>query len=160
MTKSIKVTIRDISPLLMNRYCGEQPSAAKPPRGKKTQEWIDQERKRHWLKAAHFDESGKLFHIPPEAFRNAADETGRHLNGDHYVPEHIDIRGVVIGKVRVDRCRPIFRDWGVEFTVVYDTDRVEYNHVYEALTEAGAYIGLLDFRPRYGRFRVTAFNEI
>ncbi|KKM17987.1 hypothetical protein LCGC14_1670300, partial [marine sediment metagenome] len=53
-----------------------------------------------------------------EEFKN-----GRALKGnleDFYLPEYIDLRGVRIQQARIDRCRPIFRFWGLSFTIRFD----------------------------------------
>ena len=67
-----------------------------------------------------------------------------------------DIRGVVIGGKRVQRCRPIFREWACEFTIGYDPQDVNRRQVDQALQDAGRKIGLFDRRPekggRYGKF--------
>lgn len=173
----------------MNRYPGELPSEPKPPRGKKTQEHIDANRKKKWLRAAYWAQD--MFHIPPENieamlvqgarkqrrgedFKSAVmvvedfiplivysgpeDKRGRNLTGkleDFYVPDYIDIRGVVIQKARVDACRPIFREWGLAFTVRYDAEDVEEVHVKSALERAK----LGDFRPRFGQFTIVGFTN-
>ena len=177
--KQLKVTLTGISPLLMHRYLGEQPSAEKCPRGKKTQDWIDKQRQKQWLEAAYWIE-GVGFHVPPEnieamlasgakSIRMGTDfkkyvafvedvipllVSGKRANGSlesWYKPEHIDLRGVVIQKARVDRCRPIFRDWSVEFTVAYDETNITAEQVRKSLE--GQSLG--DFRPRFGRFSVA-----
>lgn len=60
---------------------------------------------------------------------------------------------------RVMRTRPIFKKWSAKFSV----------HVMEGVTNtaavkgwienAGALVGLCDWRPRYGRFRLKSFIE-
>lgn len=187
--KDIGVLIRGRSPLLMNRYPGELPSEPKPPRGKKTQEHIDANRKKKWLRAAYW--ARDTFHVPPENieammvqgarknrrgedFKSAVmvvedfvplifytspeDTKGKQLTGkleNYYVPDHIDIRGVVIQKARVDACRPIFREWGLAFTVRYDSEDIEEAHIRSALEKAK----LGDFRPRFGQFRIVEFHN-
>jgi hypothetical protein len=190
VTRDIAVSVRGRSPLLMHRYGGEQPSAAKAPRGKKTQEHIDAQRRKKWMEAAYF--AGDTFHVPPENleamlseaargirkgndFKRAVvvvddfipltvysgpdDSKGRILKGrleDFYVPEYTDVRGVVIQKSRVDACRPIFRHWGLSFTIRYDTEALQESDVKTALSRGC----LGDFRPRFGRFAVTSFEAI
>lgn len=183
MLKDIKVTIKGKSPFLMHRYGGEEPSQQKAPRGKKTQDHIDAYRRKDWMRSAYF--ANGQFHIPPEnveamlirfgrQIRKGEDFkegvgvveaflplkiNGRHLTGkleDFYVPEYIDLRGVVIQKSRVDRCRPIFRDWELVFTIRHDTELVTENDIRTVLAVSS--IG--DFRPRFGRFQVTKFEDL
>ena len=190
MYVDIAVAIRGKSPLLMHRYAGEEPSAVKPPRGKKTQEHIDAQRKKKWLKAAYFADG--MFHMPPEnleamlftsarkirkgvqfkeavavvedfipltVYGDAEDKKGRKLTGnleDFFQPEYIDIRGVVIQKSRVDACRPIFRHWGLAFTIRYDNEVLDESDIQIALAKGC----LGDFRPRFGRYTVVKFQVL
>lgn len=70
--------------------------------------------------------------------------------------KHYDIRGVVVGGKRIQRCRPIFREWAAEFTVSFDPQDVNRRQIEQALQEAGRTIGLFDRRPekggRFGKF--------
>lgn len=68
--------------------------------------------------------------------------------------EYIDARGVKVGTAKVMRYRPIFRKWGLNATIVFNEDVVSRSDVNKALVDAGALIGLGDFRPRFGRFSV------
>lgn len=61
-----------------------------------------------------------------------------------------DYRSVKIKQSRTMRCRPIFQNWSLEFTVNYES--VEESDVDAALVEAGDRVGLSEYRPRYGRF--------
>lgn len=90
-------------------------------------------------------------------------DTGKEALGPPekwWTPIHIDLRGVVnhAGKqaIRLDCCRPIFRQWGLRFTVVYDTMLVPREEVLSAM-ERGS---LGTYRPRFGRFIVTSFAPL
>lgn len=71
-----------------------------------------------------------------------------------------DVRMVVVGQSKVPRCRPIFQaGWQVDFEAVLLTgNELEPEHVQMALERAGKFIGLGDYRPRFGRFQVTRFE--
>jgi hypothetical protein len=69
-------------------------------------------------------------------------------------PKNIDARGVKVGMAKIIRYRPIFRSWTLSATVVVNEDVVNVNEVKKALVDAGALIGLGDYRPRFGRFSV------
>lgn len=71
-------------------------------------------------------------------------------------PAYRYIKGCRIGQSRVMRTRPIFRSWSLQIAIQYLSDLLNPNEVDEALTLAGAQIGLCDYRPRYGRFSVQA----
>lgn len=169
----LKIKLESVSPLLMHRYIGEQPTMDKPR--KKTQDWIDKMHKQDWMNSAYWDDQVGFF-LPAEnieamtvvgAKRMRMGETFKYVvacvedrvpvlleNGkpakgkllDYYIPEHIDLRGAKIQNSRIDRCRPIFRKWSLVFTLLFE--EVEEKHVMQALTRNS----LGDFRPRFGRF--------
>jgi len=60
---------------------------------------------------------------------------------------------VVVNRMRISRCRPIFTDWGLKFTLIFDD--VELSQVNQAVADAGSYVGIGDYRPQYGRFEVV-----
>lgn len=67
-----------------------------------------------------------------------------------------DVRGVVIGKARVMRCRPKFNKWAASFTVAFDEQEVNHDAVERVILAAGKKAGIGDYRPekggRYGKF--------
>lgn len=70
-----------------------------------------------------------------------------------------DVRGVVVQRARVERCRPRFDAWSLEFDIDINTDLIDKRMVMAAIEEAGNIVGLGDYRPekkdgRFGRFRV------
>ena len=67
-----------------------------------------------------------------------------------------DVRAVRVQASRVMRCRPIFRDWSLEFTAMHDPSVMAGRAIAEALEIAGQQIGLGDFRPKFGRFTVES----
>lgn len=69
-------------------------------------------------------------------------------------PDHVDCRGVKVGQSKVMRYRPILRKWSLTATVAVDEEVVNINEVEKAAQDAGALIGLGDYRPRFGRFNV------
>ena len=62
--------------------------------------------------------------------------------------------GVKMGRTggRVLKRRPIFRDWSLRFTAIYDPLVCDLDYIERAAKTAGAQVGLGDWRPRYGRF--------
>lgn len=78
------------------------------------------------------------------------------FNGEY----EIDARGVVIQRARVVRWRPRFNTWKLQFTIdVLDDENISVPVLKEILEKAGATKGIGDYRPRFGRFMVTAFKE-
>lgn len=75
--------------------------------------------------------------------------------------------GVKVGRARVMRMRPVFKDWRASFTIAVEDDAtVTVADVEKAIVLAGRKIGLGDWRPgaphggRHGRFAVESFEEV
>ncbi len=70
----------------------------------------------------------------------------------------IDRRSVVIGKARVLRCRPCWKNWRMRLALEVDTAILQPSQVSESLALAGRIKGIGDYRPEkgggFGRFRV------
>jgi hypothetical protein len=66
-----------------------------------------------------------------------------------------DTRAVVIQRNRVMRTRAIFKRWEADVTVVYEDTVINESRVDEWMKTAGNIIGLLEMRPRLGRFEVV-----
>lgn len=64
-------------------------------------------------------------------------------------------RGVAVQKSRIIRIRPMFpTGWSLTFTLEYDETIVNTKNIVKAMEDAGALIGLGDWRPKFGRFLV------
>jgi len=59
---------------------------------------------------------------------------------------------VKVGQQRVMRCRPMFRSWALGATLYVDESQLELGDLKMIAENAGKFIGLGDWRPRYGRF--------
>lgn len=68
----------------------------------------------------------------------------------------VDMRSVKVGTSKVLRCRPIFKSWAMVFSVAYDEASIQKTELDLCLRSAGMMVGLGDYRPRFGRFEVTA----
>ncbi len=60
--------------------------------------------------------------------------------------------GVRVGQARIMRCRPLFKNWKLEFTVTLADPVAGRDHLSRWLHAAGQLKGIGDWRPRYGRF--------
>lgn len=67
----------------------------------------------------------------------------------------VDSRNVRVQKNAVVRCRPIFKQWAIKFTVNYLPSVVNPSQIKETLVTAGLVCGFCDYRPKYGRFAVV-----
>lgn len=70
-------------------------------------------------------------------------------------PTFVDCRGVKIGSAKLMRYRPIFLDWAAELSVSVNTDVLDSKEAKKAIEDAGALIGVCEYRPRFGRFEVA-----
>lgn len=68
--------------------------------------------------------------------------------------EFADIRNVRVGTARIMRTRPIFRTWSSEFEVLFDAEQVDEAQVVRAISDAGIQVGILEYRPKFGRFQI------
>lgn len=59
------------------------------------------------------------------------------------------------GKTSIVRTRPIFRKWGLKFTIDFLPDLLNPKQVRDAVAVAGRIIGLGDYKPKFGRFEVS-----
>lgn len=69
-----------------------------------------------------------------------------------------DIRCVGQMKARIMRCRPIFPEWALEFSVVYDPSVVDKSDILRFADAGGRLVGIGDYRVEccgdFGRFEV------
>lgn len=65
-----------------------------------------------------------------------------------------DYRPCGVNKAKVMRMRPRFPSWSLEFDLAYQPEVVSADDVPKWLSDAGQFVGLCDFRPRFGRFEV------
>ena len=61
---------------------------------------------------------------------------------------------VRVGAIRIMRTRPMFKDWAADLHVGFLPSLLNPQDVQQFLTIAGEQIGIGDWRPRFGRFRV------
>lgn len=66
-----------------------------------------------------------------------------------------DCRGVRVGQSKVMRYRPVFLEWAAELEVAVNPDVIDISEVKKAISDAGALIGVCEYRPRFGRFEVA-----
>ncbi|AZV01458.1 hypothetical protein vBSflM004_069 [Shigella phage vB_SflM_004] len=73
--------------------------------------------------------------------------------------DFIYAKSVKIGTARVMSYRPIFRDWSVEFGLMFDEEQITKEELLMVLENAGNLCGVGDWRPRFGRFSVEVISE-
>ena len=62
--------------------------------------------------------------------------------------------GARVQQNRVMRTRPIFREWSCKIQVQYDDSLLNEEEVKHIVTVTGEIVGVGDWRPKYGRFKV------
>jgi len=179
--KTIKVSVKGTTPLLMHRF----PMDGADAPGKKRTGVPDYQQEGE--KALYKDESGTIYQ-PASHFEGALKEAGKSFKvagkrGATYsklvastvqvmpdtIPHkitdyHIDARPVVIQRARIIRYWPMFDEWELDFTLQLLDDQLPVEIVKEVLDHAGLYVGVDDYMPgrggKFGKFMVTKFKEV
>lgn len=73
--------------------------------------------------------------------------------------EYRDTRPMTVMRAKVIRTRPRFDQWKIIFNLQYHEDKIDLDTIVNAMEYAGAYVGLCDSRPKYGKF-VSLIEEI
>lgn len=174
--KRIKTKIRGISPLLMHRFPLEPVQAIE----KKSRE------EQAEVAAYRDEETGELY-IPGVAIQRALIAAATYSRGKGRAslqkpvaacvfvdPDQcglgtkiykVDARAVVVPatKGRIVRYRPRLDAWETAFALDYDPDLLTEEQLRTVVDDAGARVGLLDFRPErkgpFGRFMVTSWER-
>jgi len=172
----VNVKIRGISPLLMHRFPLE-PIQAIEKKSREEQAEI----------AAYRDGETQELYIPGVAIQRALIAAATYSKGKGRAtlqkpvaacvfvdPDQcslgtttykIDARAVVVPatKGRIVRVRPRIDAWETMFSLDYDPDLLTEQQLRTVVDDAGARVGLLDFRPErkgpFGRFMVTAWER-
>jgi hypothetical protein len=175
--KTINVKIRGIVPLLQHRYVFKDELDEKATKKTGCKDYSDE-----WKKSLYYDEKIGIyqpashiesamikaavnFQIPgkgkktyKDLFKSAVFVSPECIPHNKKEPDFIDKRLVRVNGSGVERLRPAFKDWILEFNIqVYD-EQLDNDVVLQVLTHAGRFIGIGDFRPRYGRFSIEKFD--
>lgn len=68
-------------------------------------------------------------------------------------------KGVKVALSRVIRVRPLIpTGWSLTFSLEYDESIINVRALEQAMTDAGALVGLGDWRPKFGRFTVEVLT--
>lgn len=170
--KNIEVTVEGTAPLLMHKFTHEVKSSKK----KTNYDPIEEAEK-----GAYRNQDGQLY-IPSEWFEGTLTNQAKEfkqgkksykdkikscimiepseiiLNEQSY---EIDARRAVVQRAAIIRWRPVFKKWSCTFTIKnIDPDMISSTLIKEMLETAGKYVGVGDYRPKFGRFTVTNFKVI
>ena len=61
---------------------------------------------------------------------------------------------VKVGMARVLRTRPFFKNWSADIEITYDEELIDREIIKRWVEIAGRQVGLMDWRPKFGRFTV------
>lgn len=170
----IKVEVKGLAPLLMNKFIDSSQDTTKTSRGKKVYNPVDEAEKKSYR-----TESNKLY-LPSTHFKaclvKAATDfkmSGKKSYKD-YVKAGVFIEPmeiildqqkyeihsepVVIARSRVMSWRPKFKEWSCKFEIEITDDYINPTTLKEILMAAGKYKGVGDHRPEYGRFEVVKYE--
>ena len=89
--------------------------------------------------------------VLPLVYRGPRDVEGLWGGGES---EFVDMRTVVVQRNKVDRCRPIFREWAFEADILIDPSVIDLDEFTDVARNAGAMAGIGDYRRLFGRFDV------
>jgi hypothetical protein len=67
---------------------------------------------------------------------------------------------VKIQRQGIWRYRPVYKDWSAKFDVIVTDESIPSQVVREVLETAGLRVGVGDYRPKFGLFSVSGFDEI
>ena len=176
MSYIIEVKIEGTSPLLQHRY----DTAEKEKKSTRKAGSVDYSKEVE--KAVYRDEKGVVyqpashiegalmkaavnFQIAGKGKKTYKDLTKMVIVEPFAIPHlqgkfEIDKRPVVINRARIIRCRPRFDKWSLKFTMMVQEEQLPIEVLQEILEYAGRYIGVGDYRPRFGRFRIVEFKKV
>lgn len=167
----INVTLQGVAPLLQNPFIENDGGKPDPNLSDRN---IAKER-------LYIDEKGKIYqpgeHIEMSMtkaavqFKYKGKKTYKDFvrSGIVVIPQAIphkkqkwavDKRSVVInGRSRIMRLRPVFYNWELDFKLEVINPDLDYKVLNEIMIYAGKYIGIGDYRPKFGRFVVSRFEN-
>lgn len=87
--------------------------------------------------------------VTPIIYKGPRDMAGLWGNGES---EFVNRASVKVGMARVMRTRPMFTNWALEVSGVYDESIFDEDVINEICQYSGTLIGIGDWRPRFGTF--------
>ena len=177
--KTFEISIQGIRPLLMHRFPEE---TADEQIQKRTGSNITKNEAEGFLyklangiiyePAEHIEgalrQAAKDFRIPGKRMRTYSVLIVAQVEVEpRTIPHKIqnwvtDARSVVMPSTRgrIMRYRPRFDEWKLDFRIVVNDDQIPTEVIKGILDHAGNHEGIGDYRPKFGRFIVTKFEEV
>jgi hypothetical protein len=174
---TINVRIRGIAPLLQHRYIFKDEQDTKTTKKTGAKDYSEE-----WKKSMYFDDklgiyqpaihiegamikaatnfqvTGKGKKTYKDLFKSAVFCSPEKILHNKRDPDFIHKALVRVNGGGVERLRPAFKDWYLEFNIQVLDEQIDKDVVNQVLTHAGRFVGIGDFRPRFGRFAIERFE--
>lgn len=99
------------------------------------------------------DVQAGVFVQEPEIEIDHPDIAGKKIEKLYGDPRFTIRKGVKIQTSRIIRIRPMIpTGWKLTFTLEFDDTLINSRNLEQAILDAGTYVGLGDWRPKFGRF--------
>ncbi len=176
-------SLKGIDPL--NPLVKESSAISKTHHSKKTDAMRERQLEIDYLLGAYYDEDIGMY-LPAEMIEAniragaTARKNGKNVQIAIFVKEEMiplihdgpkeieelykleefrDIRAVTVNKAKINRARPRFNRWSIEFHIDLNDEFLSPEDLANAIEIGGAQKGLGDYRPRYGRF-TSSIKEV
>lgn len=181
MEKTIKVSIKGVTPLLQHRFPLAEAQTEPGPRTG-VPDWKAEaelslykgENGEIYQPSDHIEAAlryaAKSFKIPGKRGATYGKLVGSAITVEPFAIPHkiqsweTDAKAVRVQKARVVRYRPRFDEWELDFTITILDEQLGVDVLKQIIDHAGKYSGLGDFRPqlsgKYGKFIVTSWKEM
>lgn len=187
-TKTVSVTIKGISPLLINRFKEESEVVQSMKKSSKKDygtprdqaeatAYSDPETKKIWIPTSWI--KGAIQTISSDYKLPGSRKSVKSVSGGAIIPceekayfvedyelsdVEVDSRPVVIQRARIMRHRARLENWSLKFNLEIDTSILKLESVHEIVGDSGKRAGLGDYRPQkggpFGRFQITEWKEL
>ena len=179
--KSVSVSIKGITPLLMHRFpmagTDDTPKSRTGVPDWKAEAEVSLYKDENgviYQPASHLEgalkEASKTFKIPGKRGASYTKLIGSAISirpdaiPHKFTKYEVDARPVVVQRARIVRYRPLFKEWELDFEILVGDDQIPVEVIKQALDHAGIYVGIGDFRPgrgggKFGKFIITKFKE-
>ena len=180
----IDVVVKGVCPLIMNQLSPESYGQDTPKKSKKGSDHTSPEaREKEFNLAMYKNSKGKLYQ-PAEHFEKSLEIAGNQFKftgrqtygklicaGIVIEPNEIIHKNQKVERLlkfvrippktgaKVLKCRAILPTWELEFKINVINDSINFDTLGQVLEYAGSYVGVGDWRPKYGRFEVTKFKK-
>ena len=173
--KILKFRFESVSPLLQhddkmanpfNDYTKRMKAISS--KRKKTDDDLMEMARIEWMASLYHTER-KGYYMKAECIEAAVsvpDDPVFHFEHESLPPEELfrmdayrDFRTVKVQRANILRCRPIFCDWHCDVDIWYEESRWNERELKDVVDFAGRYVGICDYRPKFGRFKAIEIKQ-